>query len=864
MADDQIRDGINQISQLREGILELLRQFQNNRLVDAHTKEHQKTLEKTLLKIDKVISKGAADQRDIQKIQELLIVSEKSLKETQKQTKSDELLRDELTKEFGEIGMAMSAQSKVLDRFGKSLGQMFSDLKATFGDDIKQASTDALSFSALGPVLGFSKDYINSAREYLQRRKESKLNRQMEEVESGPSVQGQFHRGMSYVPSEGTYLLDEGERVIPPEQNKDLTRYLAEERARREGGEVRELVVKPHDSERNRLFRVYEEGAAQGYFDPIIENDNRLFELNQIHDNKFQKQLGESLNNIEISIWRTSKQMASNFLLERQLAMRRFMRFPIWNTLTTALSPLTFVLRSIREAVFGRKRNDTEQIVKSNDRILEFMRTRQNQSDKTPWQRFFKNMITFGGVTRAQETRNRIERDGYRRGFGGLTDRMRMWGYRDYIDRGTLSDRAVRNIKRGRGVPEEGILGVLGQFFEGVASSGPLRKLTMGKRVRETVRRARMRTLNSTSTGDDNVQAENESISAIGLFEKAIESARKAINKFAAVLRAAVQNRTTDGKFAPGTLGGVTIEGEYEDITNRELELTEEILKAEHKQIFWLRHINRVLRGKNDDDDGEKKTHTLLEKIHNVSKRSRRGIGGGLFGLLGGIGTMSGVLMGGLVSAGGSLLTGALGGLTAGKIGEMLLPALKKAGPALGVALAGGIGVALGTWIYDLLTEVEWGQLILDHIGEGTAKLLALFGNDEAQESLERSGSSIQGPDLLRGNPMYETASAMYAGREWVMNKWFRGAESGSAPGTASSSASSVRMPEASVMVSPPSRSEMEAIAMRDQLQALNQTLETMSKENAELLRAANNPGQYADRFVPVQDLATYLVSIGK
>ncbi len=37
---------------------------------------------------------------------------------------------------------------------------------------------------------------------------------------------GQAHAGMTNVPNEGTYLLDKGERVIQPEQNRDLTNFL--------------------------------------------------------------------------------------------------------------------------------------------------------------------------------------------------------------------------------------------------------------------------------------------------------------------------------------------------------------------------------------------------------------------------------------------------------------------------------------------------------------------------------------------------------------------------------------------------------------------------------------------------------------
>jgi hypothetical protein len=37
---------------------------------------------------------------------------------------------------------------------------------------------------------------------------------------------GIAHSGLDYVPSEGTYLLNKGERVIQPEQNRDLTEAL--------------------------------------------------------------------------------------------------------------------------------------------------------------------------------------------------------------------------------------------------------------------------------------------------------------------------------------------------------------------------------------------------------------------------------------------------------------------------------------------------------------------------------------------------------------------------------------------------------------------------------------------------------------
>ena len=41
------------------------------------------------------------------------------------------------------------------------------------------------------------------------------------------AISGIAHGGLDYVPSESTYLLDRGERVLSPRQNQDLTNYLA-------------------------------------------------------------------------------------------------------------------------------------------------------------------------------------------------------------------------------------------------------------------------------------------------------------------------------------------------------------------------------------------------------------------------------------------------------------------------------------------------------------------------------------------------------------------------------------------------------------------------------------------------------------
>lgn len=46
-----------------------------------------------------------------------------------------------------------------------------------------------------------------------------------------PNISGMAHNGIDNIPKEGTWLLDGGERVLNPEQNKDLTNYLSDRQA---------------------------------------------------------------------------------------------------------------------------------------------------------------------------------------------------------------------------------------------------------------------------------------------------------------------------------------------------------------------------------------------------------------------------------------------------------------------------------------------------------------------------------------------------------------------------------------------------------------------------------------------------------
>ncbi len=60
---------------------------------------------------------------------------------------------------------------------------------------------------------------------------------------AAPSVSGIAHGGLDYVPKESTYLLDKGERVLSPNQNSDLTKFM-------QGGDKSGLTINNYSSAR--------------------------------------------------------------------------------------------------------------------------------------------------------------------------------------------------------------------------------------------------------------------------------------------------------------------------------------------------------------------------------------------------------------------------------------------------------------------------------------------------------------------------------------------------------------------------------------------------------------------------------------
>ena len=88
---------------------------------------------------------------------------------------------------------------------------------------------------------------------------------------AGSTLAGMAHSGLDYIPKEGTWLLDKGERVLSPRQNQDLTNFLSSTPAK--GGAARDVAItvpltingNPDDQTLQLIKKAANDGAVMAY-----------------------------------------------------------------------------------------------------------------------------------------------------------------------------------------------------------------------------------------------------------------------------------------------------------------------------------------------------------------------------------------------------------------------------------------------------------------------------------------------------------------------------------------------------------------------------------------------------------------------
>lgn len=151
------------------------------------------------------------------------------------------LAKSALTQEYAkqDIEFAQAQQDLMLAQYSSIFSSTTDMMKNAFGEQSKayaiafaiqkgfavgQAALSLAMNVAKASEIGFPYNLPMIAGAFAQ-------GAQIVSIISGAQVPtGMAHDGIDYVPKEGTWLLDKGERVLSPRQNADLTRSLAERR----------------------------------------------------------------------------------------------------------------------------------------------------------------------------------------------------------------------------------------------------------------------------------------------------------------------------------------------------------------------------------------------------------------------------------------------------------------------------------------------------------------------------------------------------------------------------------------------------------------------------------------------------------
>ncbi len=130
---------------------------------------------------------------------------------------------------------AIAATSAALDQYQDLADGAVAAIGAAAGENSKAAKA---SF-AVSKGLAIAKATMDAYGAFTDGMKEggfagfalaaAKMGAVMQQLASIKQVKGQFHDGINNVPSTGTYLLEQGERVVDKRLNKDLTNYLSGE-----------------------------------------------------------------------------------------------------------------------------------------------------------------------------------------------------------------------------------------------------------------------------------------------------------------------------------------------------------------------------------------------------------------------------------------------------------------------------------------------------------------------------------------------------------------------------------------------------------------------------------------------------------
>jgi len=356
-----LKDFVGEIEKIRFDI-------RKSAILNKGSDKYIRNLER-LIKTSKEIIGGTASKNADKKFEKLVRDTDLSLRMLRKKNRKDEEFQEEFTNVFGDIKESQDASVGVFKKINSSLKNMTSNIALMSEASAKDVEDTGLSFltGAFGAI----------AKETAGIDKVSDIGGKITGM-FGSDIKGQAHDGMTSIPSEGTYNLDGGERVLAPEQNKDLSSFLQNDG----GGGVSSTFLKNIEENTEILSNgkpidVFNKDHNPAYFNSIIDNDDRLSIENETIEKKRHKEVKTKFEILGDILTRVGDSWLTDFVIGIQIWSKRFARHPILSTMGLLLKTFTkfsgigFLLKKLGGFFFGKKaKTDTDRIVHANEDII--------------------------------------------------------------------------------------------------------------------------------------------------------------------------------------------------------------------------------------------------------------------------------------------------------------------------------------------------------------------------------------------------------------------------------------------------------------------------------------------------------------
>lgn len=387
---------IEELRQFQQQVTNLLKSYQGNRLVDAESKAYQDRLEALLNQLNATLKKGSVDKLAVNRFDALTDAAEKTYGEMKDSHADDIRFQKQFIKTFGDEPLTGSLASVIAKEFSQSLSQ-FQQTLAQAIKPISKNAADTAIFELTGPFGALAKQAVDlsAVSDFFKRRKAAKEAEQSARIDRYQSAQGGldntikgiFAGGATTVPDTGSYYIHRGERVVAPQQNQDLSEFLSkvnQPASYKSPTNQGPGMVNPHmemkqqddtneylkaiDENVKKAARLLDVEVADGYFDPIIDHQDRLFIVEQKDKYLFNKRLFKNLETIQFGIFDNSGSMYNAFI-DLSLKWKKFMRHPFFYSFAGLFSHLSEKMHDVMKFLFGETKSEEEKLRESVDSI---------------------------------------------------------------------------------------------------------------------------------------------------------------------------------------------------------------------------------------------------------------------------------------------------------------------------------------------------------------------------------------------------------------------------------------------------------------------------------------------------------------